>query len=147
MKKFLSWVKKLTIFFLIRRGQNQFFGLFSAPDDPKSKTQIYLESASKNTSEKNATKKNYITPTQIFDVKGRFWSVLTKIHQKYKFLWNINALRTQKLIFFGSTDYNTLTVAFTAFNSLVNFRYRHKNFRKNLKNRIFSGSFGVKISS
>jgi hypothetical protein len=68
-------LKKLTIFFSIRGGQNQFFGLFSAPDDPKSKTQIYLESASKNTSEKNATKKNYITPTQIFDVKGRkTWS-------------------------------------------------------------------------
>ena len=68
-------MKKLTIFFSIRGGQNQFFGLFSAPDDPKSKTQIYLESASKNTSEKNATKKNYITPTQIFDVKGRkTWS-------------------------------------------------------------------------
>ena len=64
-------MKKLTIFFSIRGGQNQFFGLFSAPDGPKSKTQISLESTSKNTSKKIAQKKIYITPTQKFDVKGQ----------------------------------------------------------------------------
>ena len=64
-----------------------------------------------------------------------------------KFYLNKNASRSKILCLFGWTDCNTLTVAFNAFNSLKNLRNRHKNFRKKLKNRIFSGSFGVKISS
>ena len=40
------------------------------PDDRKSKTQKYLESALKNTSKNFDKKKNLVTPTHLFNIKG-----------------------------------------------------------------------------